>query len=125
MISSEQITHHRQTLQLWEAMGREPVAPSTERTDRRKRPRFLTPHAQCQLDVIEAECPQTIEVVVRDVGTGGACLLSSRSLPTRQAVRIHPPTDAQREVEAVVGWVISCRRRSHGYRIGVKFSEGE
>ena len=125
MINSEQITHHQRTLQLWEAMGHKAVAPSTEGTNRRKRPRFLTAHAQCQLDVIGAECPQTIEVVVHDVGTGGVCLLSSRSLPTCQAVRLHPPADAQREVEAVNGRVISCRKRSDHYRIGLKFSEGE
>lgn len=125
MINSHRLTHHQRTLQLWEAMGQELVVSATEGTQQRKRLRFLVPDAPCQLDVIGAEHGRTIEVVVHDVVTGGVCLLSSRSLPTCQAVTLHPPADAQREVEAVNGRAISCRKRPNHYRIGTKLSEGE
>jgi hypothetical protein len=125
MIDSDQIAHHRRTLQLWEVMGREPVAPATEGTDRRKRPRFVTPDTFCQLDVMGAERRQTIKVVVRDVCVAGACLLSSRSLAVHQFVALHPPAEEQPDVEAVNGRVISCHKRSNYYRIGVRFSDGE
>ena len=125
MIDTDELAHHQRTLRLWEAMGTEPVVSATEGAERRKRPRFLIPNAQCQLDVIGGERGQTIEVVVHDVCAGGACLLSSRALPARQAVRLHPPADSRTELEAVNGRVSSCRIRPNHYRIGVKFSDGK
>ncbi len=77
------------------------------------------------LDLIEAVSPETIEVVVHDVSSGGVCLYSSRSLPTRQAIRLHPPANAPTEVGAVTGHIISCRPRLNHFRVGVAFSDGK
>jgi diguanylate cyclase (GGDEF)-like protein/putative nucleotidyltransferase with HDIG domain len=73
--------------------------------------------------------PEVVAAVPRallsDVYTGGARLLSSRSLPACQVVRLHLPAHAQAEVEAVIGRVIPYRNRSNDDRIGVKFSEAD
>ena len=89
--------------------------------EQRKRPRFLVPDAVCQLDVIGAHGDETIEVLIRNVSAGGACLLSPTPLPVRQPVKLHPSATGHTELDAVYGCVISCRKRMERYRIGVTF----
>jgi len=61
--------------------------------------------------------------LLSDVCTGGARLLSARSLPACEVV--HPPTHAQAEVEAVIGRGNPCRNRSNHDRTGVKSSAAD
>ena len=52
MIETEQLTHHQQTLRLWEAMGKVEASSAPRDVERRRRPRFLMPHSACQLDLL-------------------------------------------------------------------------
>ncbi len=125
MIKSEQISHHRQTLRLWEAMGREPVVTAIQGVDRRGRLRFQAYDRPCRLDVIGVETPTTVEVVVHDVCANGVCLLSPQALTSGVAVTLHPPPDDDSGVEAVDGRIVSCRKGRGKYRVGVRFSDAD
>ena len=96
--------------------------------ERRKRPQFLVPDAMFRLDVLGTNRKRTLKVAVRDVCTSGACLLSSRPLPVREPVKLHPPADAQHKIDAVDARVTYCKSGAPGsrrYRIGVEFQDSE
>jgi hypothetical protein len=123
---SSALTHHQRTLMLWEAMGMGAVKSEPRGAERRKRPRFLVPDTMCRLDVMGINRKRTLKVAVRDVCASGACLLSSRPLPVREPVKLHPPADTQHKIDAVDAHVTYCKPGAPGskrYRIGVEFQD--
>lgn len=123
MIETKELIHHQQTLRLWEAMGKEPVKSEHNGVERRKRVRLFVPDTVCRLDVMTGGEQRALWVTVRDVCANGACLLSEAAVPVCQMVKLHPPDTAAGQLDPVVGRVVSCRKRSDCYRIGVQFHD--
>jgi hypothetical protein len=121
MSHAENLTHHQQTVRLWESIGGEVAEAPPPALERRRRPRFLTEDVLCHLDVIRPTSRLSVEVVVQDVSAGGARLFGSAAVPVCQQVRLRPRAESLLRLEAVDARVAYCHRAAGGYRIGVEF----
>ena len=121
MIEAEELTHHQQTLRLWEAMGTVVAHSEYGGQERRSRVRLLTPELVCRLDVITGNQQQELPVTIRDVCINGACVLSDVAVPVSEMVMLHSGVGADNPLDPVEGRIVSCRRRSGRYRVGVQF----
>ncbi len=121
MIEAEELTHHQQTLRLWEAMGTEVAHSEYGGQERRRRVRLLTPESACRLDVITGNQQQELPVTIRDVCINGACVMGDVAVPVGEMARLHPAAVTGSPLDPVEGRVVSCRWRSGRYRVGVQF----
>lgn len=121
MSDETSLTHHQQTVRLWDLAGREVAAGDRRPGDRRRRRRSLAKDAIYHLDIIRPGGKQTVEVAVHDVSATGACVFSSVAVPIGQPVKLRTSAAGPGPLVAVNARVAYCRQAAGNYQVGLEF----
>ncbi len=117
----EALAHHRSTVALWQAIGRESCACPQHIQERRRQPRYLSPGVACRLEILRPGGERSYPVVVQDVGPGGASLLCADAVGVARRAVLHPPAELQEQTGPVSARILSCRPVDERFRLGISF----